>query len=71
MEHDQIINLFFKYGCNLPGGERLPLKNCEHIRRLYQRDIRHFQCCGPRQDEIHKLYRARLKKFLQIENASQ
>ena len=67
MTDKEIIKNFFNFGCKDKHGKPLPLRNCEKIRSLYERDLKEMDCCSGAQYEIHQTYQQRLKTFLAIE----
>jgi hypothetical protein len=67
MTDEEIIEFFFMYGCTGPSGEKLPLRNCEKINFLYNRDLGKEDCCDFHQQKIYELYKHRLKEFLEVE----
>ena len=67
MTDNEIIDSFFDLGCVDKHNNPLPLRNCEKIRKLYERDLAKANCCGGWQHDIHYTYRRRLKEFLRLE----
>ena len=67
MTSRDIIRFFFLYGCVDPENNELPLRNCEKIKSLYERDIREAGCCSGMHYKIHRTYERRLKEFLKRE----
>jgi hypothetical protein len=67
MNKDEIINHFFKEGCTCDDGSLIPLRNCNKIRSLYEKDLKNVDCCDFLQQKVFEVYSHRLKIFLDIE----
>ncbi len=59
------------YGCKSPDGTVLPLRNCEKINHLYNKELKEADCCDFMQEKIYEVYKHRLKKFLELEKIRQ
>jgi len=69
MDDKEIIESFFTSGCCNAHGEPLPLRNCEKIKYLYERDLEKAGCCTSGQREVYLLYYYRMQEFLRIEKS--
>ena len=67
MTDDEIIEFFFMYGCKSPDGRTLPLRNCDKINYLYNKELKETDCCDFMQERVYEVYKHRLKKFLELE----
>jgi len=67
MTDNEIVENFFMHGCTTSEGEKLPLRNCEKIHRLYEDEL-HDSCCG-RHKGVYLKYKHRLYEFLKREKS--
>ncbi len=68
MTHEEIIDIFFSNGCICEDGSELPLRNCNKIRYLYEKDLNNVDCCDFLQQKVYEVYKHRLKIFLEKED---
>jgi hypothetical protein len=67
MTNPEIIAFFFEHGCVNPEGEKLPLRNCEHIHKLYKDELKSKLCIACEERNVKKKYEYRLNYFLKRE----
>tara|TARA_B110001454_G_scaffold210700_1_gene225494 strand:- start:97 stop:366 length:270 start_codon:yes stop_codon:yes gene_type:complete len=70
MKDKEIIDIFFSNGCLAPDGNKIPLRNCNKIKKLFERDLQSASCCESLQREVYETYKERMKIFLKIEKHS-
>lgn len=70
MNKEEIIKAFFSNGCLTPDGKKIPLRNCNKIKKLFERDLQGASCCESLQREVYETYKERMEIFLKMEDYS-